>query len=230
VVQNLPDLEFCSQNRGGSPKHVYLMDMNELYLVAVRLPGWEFMAVASHINARKAVRGLAADLQDFHEQGQRSSAAQLMQQGASAVAVAAIEDARPTGECLELEVAERRLALKRKAEELELEIADRQQDLAERRMKLKREAEEWELELAERRSIEKQKLTIQNQKLELAEHWMRCMQTADPNWRADARLQLQAKDRLCNAHMIEPLLAITGPAQDAAPSLQSASLTLKEVG
>ena len=34
------------------------MDMNELYLVAVRLPGWEFMAEASHINAKKAVRGL----------------------------------------------------------------------------------------------------------------------------------------------------------------------------
>ena len=47
------------------------MDMNDLYLVAVRLPGWEFMASASHINANKAVRGLAADLQDFHEQGQR---------------------------------------------------------------------------------------------------------------------------------------------------------------
>ena len=87
-------LEFCSQKRGGSPKHVYLMDMNELYLVAVRLHGWEFMAQASHINAKKAVRGLAADLQDFHEQGQRSSAAHLMQQGASAVGVAAIEDAR----------------------------------------------------------------------------------------------------------------------------------------
>ena len=36
------------------------MDMNELYLVAVRLHGWEFMAEASHINANKAVRGLAA--------------------------------------------------------------------------------------------------------------------------------------------------------------------------
>jgi hypothetical protein len=56
--------------------------MNELYLVAVRLSGWEFMAEASHINAKKAVRGLAADLQEFHEQGQRSSASHLMQQGA----------------------------------------------------------------------------------------------------------------------------------------------------
>ncbi len=36
------------------------MDMNEFYLVAVRMPGWEFMAEASHINANKAVRGLAA--------------------------------------------------------------------------------------------------------------------------------------------------------------------------
>jgi hypothetical protein len=68
------------------------MDMNELYLVAVRLRGWEFMAEASHINANKAVRGLAEDLQDFYEEGQCSSAAHLMQQGAAAVGVAAIED------------------------------------------------------------------------------------------------------------------------------------------
>jgi hypothetical protein len=39
------------------------------------------MAEASHINAKKAVRGLAADLQDFHDQGQHSSASHLMQQG-----------------------------------------------------------------------------------------------------------------------------------------------------
>jgi hypothetical protein len=53
------------------------------------------------------------------------------------------------------------------------------------------------------------------------------MQRLDPDWRADARLQLQAKDRLCNAHMIEPRLAITQGA--AAPRLESASLTIKEV-
>ena len=75
----MPDFEFWSQERGGIPKHVYLMDMGELYLVAVRLRGWEFMAEASHINAQKAVRGLAADLQDFYEEGQSSSAAHLMQ-------------------------------------------------------------------------------------------------------------------------------------------------------
>ena len=58
-------MEFCSQNHG-SPKHVYLMDMNELYLVVVRLPGWEFMAEASHINARIYIKMLvetyAADI------------------------------------------------------------------------------------------------------------------------------------------------------------------------
>ena len=93
------------------------MDMSDVYLVVVRLPGWEFMASASHINAKKAVRGLAADLQDFHEQGQRSAAAHLMQQGASAVGVAAIEDARPNGERMELEMTDRKLDLKRKAED-----------------------------------------------------------------------------------------------------------------
>jgi len=157
----------------------------------------------------------------------------------AALAEQAAEDRIEAGECMELEVADCRLALKRKweVEDRQQDLAERQQALAERRMMLKREAEEWELELAQRRleqtlsqSNEKQKLAIQQQKLELADRWMECMERLDPNWRADARLQLQAKDRLCNAHMIEPRLAITaGPAQDAAISLQSASLTLKEV-
>jgi hypothetical protein len=153
--------------------------------VAVRLPGWEFMAEASHINAKKAVRGLAADLQDFHEQGQRSSAAHLMQQGASAVGVAAIEDARPTGECMELEVAERRLAFKRKAEEWDLEVA-------ERRLELRRKTEALKFELP---------LAIQNQKLELADSLMASLQGLDPDWRADTRLQQHTKDLLCSTHI-----------------------------
>jgi len=119
----------------------------------------------------------------------------------AALAEQAAEDRIEAGECLELELAERRLALKRKAAELDLEVA-------ERRMKLKREAEEWELQVADR--------------------WMESMERLDPNWRADARLQLEAKNRLCNVYMIEPQLAISaGPVQDAA--LPSASLTLKEV-
>jgi hypothetical protein len=188
------------------------MDMNELYLVAVRLPGWGFMAEASHINAKKAVRGLAADLQDFHEEGQRSSAAQLMQQGAAAVAVAAIEDARqaPTGERMELELAERRFDLKRKIEDWDQSLRERQIEL---QMTLP--------------------LSIQKQKLELACNWVACMQQINPDWRADTRLQLQAQDRLCNAFLIDPRLAIAGPHSEnegaAAPHLESASLTIKEV-
>ena len=79
---------FDQQDRGGVPKHVYLMDTNDLYHVAVRMHGWEFMSEASHINAQKAVRGLASDLQEFHAQAQTSSAAQLMQQGEAAGAAA----------------------------------------------------------------------------------------------------------------------------------------------
>jgi hypothetical protein len=200
-------LKFCSQKRGGIPKKVYLMDMNDLYIVAVRLPGWEFMAEASHINAKKAVRGLAADLQDFHEQGQRSSAAHLMQQGASAVALAAIEDARPTGE----QEAERRLALKRKADDYRLQLAERRMDQAERQLTIKKE----------RVTVEQQEWTIKKEKmslnLELCERWIDRMQQVNPDWRADTRLQQQAQDLLCIA-LIEPCLAITaGPAQDAAP-------------
>ena len=179
----MPDLEICFQNRG-RPKHVYLMDMNELYLVAVRLRGWEFMAEASHINAQKAVRGLAADLQDFNEEGQRSSAAQLMQQGAAAVAVAAIEDARQaaTGERMELELAERRFDLKRKSEDWDQSLRERQMTLP---------------------------LGIQKQKLDMACNWMACTEQINPDWRADPRLQRQAQDLLCNAFLIEPRLATT---------------------
>jgi hypothetical protein len=160
------------------------MDMNELYLVAVRLPGWGFMAEASHINAQKAVRGLAADLQDFHEEGQRSSAAQLMQQGAAAVAVAAIEDARQaaTGERMELELAERRFDLKRKSEDWDQSLRERQMTLP---------------------------LGIQKQKLDMACNWMACTEQINPDWRADPRLQRQAQDLLCNAFLIEPRLATT---------------------
>jgi len=172
----------------------------------VRLPGWEFMAEASHINAKKAVRGLAADLQDFYEEGQSSSAAQLMQQGAAAVA--AIEGVRqaPTGERMELELAERRFDLKRKTEDWDQSLRERQMTLP---------------------------LSIQRQKLDLACNWVACMQQVNPDWRADARLQLQAQDRLCNAFLIEPRLAVAGTHSEnegaAAPRLESASLTIKEV-
>jgi len=171
------------------------MDMNELYLVAVRLHGWEFMAEASHINAQKAVRGLAADLQEFYEEGQRSSAAQLMQQGAAAVAVAAIEDARqaPTGERMELELAERRFDLKRKSEDWDLQVAERRIELVERQI-------ERQMTLP---------LGIQKQKLDMACNWMACTEQMNPDWRADPRLQRQAQDLLCNAFLIEPRLATT---------------------
>ena len=109
------------------------MDMNELYMVAVRLHGWEFMAEASHINAKKAVRGLASDLQEFHAQAQDNSAAQLMQQGAAAGEAAA----QITGEEAEMQREERRLELKRKAEDWEL--TQRERDF-----KLTKEMKEWE--------------------------------------------------------------------------------------
>jgi hypothetical protein len=179
------------------------MDMSDVYLVVVRLRDWEFMAEASHINAKKAVRGLAADLQDFHEQGQRSSAAQLMQHGASAVAVAAVEDARPT--------AESKLELKRKADDYRLQLAERRMDQAERQLTIKKqrvtvEQLEW--------TIKKEKMSLD---LELCERWIDRMEQVNPDWRTDARLQQQAQDRLCGAFLIEPRLAITaGPAQDAA--------------
>jgi hypothetical protein len=134
---------------------------------------------------------------------------------------AAIEDARPNGERMELELTDRKLDLKRKAEDWELQVAERRIELVERQMTL------------EQRQIEQQMtlpLTVQKQKLELACSWVACMQQINPDWRADARLQLQAQDRLCNAFLIEPRLAIAGPTQGAAaPRLECASLTIKAV-
>ena len=151
----MSDLEFCSQERG-RPKHVYLMDMNELYHVVVRLPGWEFMAEASHINANKAVRGLAADLQDFYEEGQRSSAAHLMQQGARAALAdqaagdrAAIEAVGKhtalTGELVDLELADRRFELKRKTEDCDQSLKERQMTLSKQKLEL---VGGWRIEIA----------------------------------------------------------------------------------
>ena len=150
------------------------------------------MAKASHINASKAVRGLAADLQDFYEAGQRSSASHLMQQGASAAGGAAIEAVAWTGEGLELEVAERRFALKRKAENWKLEVAERRMRLAERQMTLEQQKMTFEHTLSH---------SIQNQKLDLAERLMQCMHRLDANWRADRRLLVQAKDWLCSVFL-----------------------------
>jgi hypothetical protein len=63
----------------GSPQHVYLMDMNELYLVAVSLPGWEFMAEASYINA--GVRKHASRLAKGVNMGDSIAMGKLVQAG-----------------------------------------------------------------------------------------------------------------------------------------------------
>jgi hypothetical protein len=128
-----------------------------------------------------------------------------MQQGA-----AAIEDARgaATGERMELELAECPFDLKLKSEDWDLQVEERRIELVERQMTLP--------------------LSIQKQKL--ADHWVESMQRLDPDWRADARLQLQAKDMVCNTHMIEQRLAIVGPRSEnegaAAPRLERASLAI----
>ena len=178
-------MNFDPQGRG-IPKHVYLMDMNDLYQVAVRLPGWEFMAEASHINAQKAVRGLASDLQEFHAQAQDNSAAQLMQQGAAAGEAAA----QITGEEAEMQREERRLELKRKADDWEL-------TLQERRFTLNKEAKEWEAFFP---------LDTEKKKLGVVWEWIAFMDTVDPYWRHNKQIQGQAKDRLVSA-LLEPPLA-----------------------
>jgi hypothetical protein len=121
-----------------------------------------------------------------------------MQQGAAAVAVAAIEDARQaaTGERMELELAERRFDLKRKSEDWDQSLRERQMTLP---------------------------LGIQKQKLDMACNWMACTEQINPDWRADPRLQRQAQDLLCNAFLIEPRLATT---QGAAAAARLGSVSL----
>jgi hypothetical protein len=95
----------------------------------------------------------------------------------AALAEQAAEDRIEAGECLELEVADRRLALKRKAEEWDLELAERRMRLTERQMALEHNKTTFG---AESGGPSRSRSSIQQQKLELAEHWMRCMQTARP--------------------------------------------------
>ena len=218
--------------------------MNDLYMVAVRLHGWEFMAEASHINAKKAVRGLASDLQEFHAQAQGNSAAQLMQQGAAAgEAVAQI-----TGEEAEMQREERRLELKRKA--VDLELSARERDIAMDKEKLSidrekftlnKEMKEWEkmfpldIELKtnrlqyEKEECEKFLITNLNKaKLENTEKWMSQVQEINPDWRADARLYGHMRDQLLSIPIEYSPEVITGGG-DEDERLESASLTVRMV-
>jgi hypothetical protein len=68
-------------------------------------------------------------------------------------------------------------------------------ELAERRFELKRKTEDWGQSLKERQ------MTLEKQKLELADNLMESMQSLDPDWRADTWLQLHAKDLLCSTHI-----------------------------
>ena len=186
---DISDFAFDPQGCG-SPKHVYLTDMNDLYMVAVRLHGWEFMAEASHINAKKAVRGLASDLQEFHAQAQDNSAAQLMQHGAAAgEAVAQI-----TGEEAEMQREERRLEHKRKAVDLELSARERDLALDKEKLSIDREkftlnkdAKEWEAFFP---------IDTEKKKLDVIGEWIKSIETVDPDWRQNKKLQTQARDRL----------------------------------
>ena len=178
--------------------------MNDLYHVAVRLHGWDFMAEASHINAKKAVRGLASDLQEFHAQAQDNSAAQLMQQGAAAgEAVAQI-----TGEEAEMQREERRLEHKRKAVDLELSVKERDLALDKEKLSIDREkftlnkdAKEWEAFFP----IDTEKKNLDN-----IGEWIKSIETVDPDWRQNKKLQTQARDRLVSVLFGPPAIGENG--------------------
>jgi hypothetical protein len=167
--------------------------MNDLYHVAVRMHGWDFMAEASHINAQKAVRGLASDLQEFHAQAQDNSAAQLMQQGAAAGEAAA----QITGEEAEMQREERRLELKRKAVDLELSGRERELAMDIERFKLKKESKEWETFFP---------IDTEKKKIEVIGLWITFIETVDPDWKQNKKLQTQARDRLVSVMFGPPAI------------------------
>jgi len=77
----------------------------------------------------------------------------------------------------------------------------------ERRFELKRKADYYELELAERHlQVEERQIILQKQKLEHVDHFIQTMTLVNPDWRADARLTVQAQDLLCAAFVTEPRL------------------------
>jgi hypothetical protein len=68
-------------------------------------------------------------------------------------------------------------------------------ELADRRFELKRKTEDWGQSLKERQ------MSLEWHRLELADGLMESLQGLDPDWRADTRLQLHAKDLLCSTHI-----------------------------
>lgn len=113
--------------------------MNDLYLVVLRLRGWEFMEETPtfFIYAKQAVRSLAAEQHSVYEEGQNGSASVTLPNGAAGAAAgdSAVPNAlpRPPSEVDE-QVSGLRLALKRKAEDSELQLAERKLQLTERFM------------------------------------------------------------------------------------------------
>jgi hypothetical protein len=75
-------------------------------------------------------------------------------------------------------------------------------ELDERRFELKRKTEDWGQSLKERgQSLKERQMSLEWRRLELADGLMESLQGLDPDWRADTRLQLHAKDLLCSTHI-----------------------------
>ena len=87
--------------------------------------------------------------------------------------MAAIEDARPTAES-KLELAERRFALKRKAEDYKLEVAKQRLETAKEKMAFEHQKMTFEHTFG---------LSIKKQNLDLTTQWIDYMQTVNPDWR-----------------------------------------------
>jgi hypothetical protein len=147
--------------------------MDDVYIVVLRIRGWEFMAETHTFfaYAKKALRDLAADQLNFYDEGQNSSNLISMQNGAAAAGSA------------------KENALLKHSTEFD-ESTEFQEPVAfelpsDTRLAGKRKAADNLLEVAER-------------KLELTERLMTCMERFDPEWRHDTMLQSKAKQWLLN--------------------------------
>jgi len=106
---------------------------------------------------------------------------------------------------------ERRFELKRKADVFELE-------LAERRLELKKSTDFHELEVKSKADlhdldIEERKLIIQKQKFDQVDHFIEIISQINSEWRTNTQLTVYAQDLLCAVFVTAPRLVAPDSAQ-----------------
>ena len=150
--------------------------------------------------------------------------------GEGAVAPAGEAAAQITGEEAEMQREERRLELKRKAVDLEFSVKER--DLAMDKEKLSidrekftldKESKEWEAFFP--LDAENKKLDAEKKHLDVIGAGIQYIETVDPDWRQNKKLQTQARDRLASVLFGPPAIQDDADAVPAPPTM----LTVRQV-